>query len=473
MKIALVAGPWLPVPPPGYGGAEIIVKGLADGLVQRGHEVILFASGDSETAAKLVPYTPKHIGQDWPGYGHYLGDGFSEFAYVRSFLEKVDLVHDHTLHHHIGLPIKAIHTLHGPAQWGAETARKMSALNQPNYFVAISETQRRLYGEEGINFVGTVHNCIEVTPIPFSKEKGAYAVFVGRASWEKGPDVAVRVAKKAGIPLVMAVKMTERHEQEYFRARVEPLLRTAEVKLLGDVSAEEKFKLYMGAGVTLFTSQWEEPFGLVMIESMAAGTPVLAFKRGAAPEILEDGVTGYLCEDEDDMASKVHLALRLDRETCRERVAEKFSVGKMVEKYERIYEMVYAGVRRGITVGDVMTRRVISVSPETTREELAEIFTRHDISGVPVLKEGRLVGLVSETDILAKVGERVGDFMTKRVVTLSESDTVEYAATVLLRNNIKRAPVVRDGKVIGIVTRHDLVRALALRGPVSEVGKAA
>lgn len=467
MKIALIAGAWLPVPPQGYGGAEVIVKGLADGLVEKGHEVILFASGDSKTKARLIPYTPTHIGQDWPGYGRSLGEGFSGFAYARSFLERADIVHDHTLFHQKDLPVKAIHTLHGPAQWGAEVARKMSALNQPNYFVAISAAQRRLYGEEGINFVGTVHNCLDFSKVPFSNEKRGYAFFIGRASWEKGLDMAVRVAKRAKIPLVMAVKMTERHEQEYFKRNVEPLFRGMDVTLLGDISVSEKYELYKNASVTLFTSQWEEPFGLVMIESMATGTPVLALKRGAAPEIIEDGVSGFLCDTEDDMVAKIEPALAIDAEACRSYVAEKFSVAKMVDEYERIYESVHSGVRWGVTVRDVMTRKVVTVNPETTREELAKVFTRYDISGAPVMSEGDLVGIASETDILAKLGQKVGDFMTKRVVTLTSSDTVEFAATVLLRNGVKRAPVVDDGQVVGIVTRHDLVRALAIRGPIA------
>lgn len=457
----MIAGPWLPVPPPGYGGAEVVVSLLCEGLVKRGHEVTLFAAGDSKTSARLVPLINRHIGQDWPGYGRVISDALSEFAYVRSFLEKVDLIHDHTLHHHSGLPVRTVHTLHGPPQFAAEIAQKMSALAQPNFFVAISESQRRLYGEERVNFAGTVHNGIDISQLPFSAKKQDYLFFIGRASWEKGLDLAIRVSIRTGRRLIMAVKMTERHEHEYFRTKIEPLLEKANVTLLGDISPQEKFDYYKNAMATLFTSQWEEPFGLVMIESMACGTPVLALRRGAAPEVIADGVTGFICDGEDDMAEAIGKVQTLDPKACRDHVAREFSGEKMTEGYERIYERIVTGVKKAVLVKDIMTKKVIVSTPSASRDDVVLLLAKNKIGGLPIVEDGQLVGMVTEEDILAKTAKSVADLMSRNVITVTEDEPVQHVATVLLRNQITRAPVVRDGQLIGIVSRQDLIRALA------------
>lgn len=462
MKIAMIAGPWLPVPPTGYGGAELVVSQLADGLVDKGHEVLLFASGDSSTKAHLVPVTPKHIGQDWPGYGVPLQTAFSEYSFVRSFLSKADIIHDHTMHHNTWLPIKTIYTLHGPAEWGAERARRMSAFGQPNYFVAISKAQRRLYGEEGINFVRTVYNGIDLSTVPYTDKKEDYLFFVGRANWEKGLDLAVKIAIKSKRKLIMAIKMTEAHEKEYFKSTVKPLLSKADVEIRGDITVEEKFKLYKNAYATLFPSQWEEPFGLVMIESMATGTPVLALRRGAATEVIDDGVTGFLGDSYEELAKAVDRIADLSPEACREHVADKFSLETMVDGYEEAYKAVLYGVARAVIARDVMSTDVVTVTPEMSREELVKVLTENDISGVPVLSNGKLVGIVSEDDILSKPGDKVSTLMTKNVVTVNEKDPVHRVASILIRNRIKRVPVMTDDHIIGLISRHDLVRALAL-----------
>jgi glycosyltransferase involved in cell wall biosynthesis/CBS domain-containing protein len=462
MKIALIAPPWLPIPPSGYGGIEVVVSQLAEGLVKKGHEVLLFAAGDSNTKARLISTIDKHIGQDWPGYGAVIADAFSEYSYVRAFLEKVDLIHDHTLHYHLGLPIKAVHTLHGPPQYGAEKARSMSALGQPNYFVAISKAQRRLYGEEGINFVGTVYNGIDVNRIPFSNKKRDYLFFIGRASWEKGVDIAARLAIRTGKKLIMAIKMSERHEQEYFRTTVKPFISKGDIQILGDITPREKFHYYKHALATLFTSQWEEPFGLVLIESMACGTPAIAFPRGAAPEIIRHGVTGFLCESEEEMVEAIKQVDQLNPQDCRNHVAEKFSIEQMIKGYEAVYQEVLSGVKRAVLVKDVMTHKVITIGPEATRSELLKLLATHRISGVPVVDEsGKLIGIVTDGDVLGKIGERVADIMSRQVVTVSENDTVQRVATILTRNRIKRAPVMRNNQLVGIISREDLVRALA------------
>jgi glycosyltransferase involved in cell wall biosynthesis len=344
MRIGMIAPPWLPIPPTGYGGIELVAYDLTEGLVERGHDVVLFAPGDSKTSARLVPIIEKHIGQDWPSNRTALNEAFSSYSYARAFLEGLDIVHDHTLHHQTGFPIPAVHTLHGPRVWGHAAAVRMSAEGL-NRFVAISRRQRELYGEEGINWAGVVHNAMNAGSMPFSAKKDGYVLFVGRANWEKGLDLAVRVAVKARQRLVMAVKMTEGHEREYFARDVQPWVEQGDVTLLGEITPEEKFALYRDASCTIFSSQWEEPFGLVMTESMACGTPVVALKRGAAPEVIVHGVTGFVCEDEEEMVESVVRAKELDPVACREHVERHFSVAKMAADYEVVYRRILAGER--------------------------------------------------------------------------------------------------------------------------------
>jgi glycosyltransferase involved in cell wall biosynthesis len=337
----MIAPPWLPIPPTGYGGIELVVYDLTEGLARRGHEVLLLAPGNSQTTGRLVSIIDQHIGQDWPGHAKAISSAFSYYSYARAFLEQVDVVHDHTFYHQTDFPVPSIHTLHGPRVWGYDRAVKMSAEGQ-NHFVGISHRQRELYGEGDINWAGVVHNAMDVSRMPFSDKKDGYLLFVGRANWEKGLDLAVRVAVKAKQRLVMAVKMTEGHEREYFAREVEPWMEKGDVTLLGEITPEEKCELYRDASCTVFSSQWEEPFGLVMTESMACGTPVVALRRGAAPEVIVDGVTGFLCDDEDGMVLAVRRARELSPKDCRSHVEHRFSPEKMAAEYEGIYQRVAA-----------------------------------------------------------------------------------------------------------------------------------
>jgi glycosyltransferase involved in cell wall biosynthesis len=354
MKIAILAPPWLPVPPTGYGGIEWVVAQLADGLAARGNDVLLFAPGSSQTGARLLPLVPTHVGQDYPlGMKEALQFACAHYAYARAALERAELIHDHiVLASDIDLDIPVVHTLHGPADGkdaeghtAADICRAVSASGRPEYYVAISHRQRELYGEEGINWAGTVHNAVDLDMAPFRAEKDDYLLFVGRANWEKGLDLAVRVAGRAGKRLVMAVKMTEEFEREYYREHVEPWTRKIPVELLGEISPQEKFELYSRAQGTLFSSQWEEPFGLVMVESMACGTPVIALRRGAAPEVILDGETGYLCADEDEMVAAVGKLGAIDPRRCRDHMERNFSVDHMAAGYEAAYAHVAREVR--------------------------------------------------------------------------------------------------------------------------------
>lgn len=338
MRIAMVAAPWIALPPGGYGGIELVVANLTEALVARGRDVLLFAPGGSRTAARLYPTVPRQAGQDWPvELGMLLFGASSSYAYARAIVEGAELVHDHTLME-TDLPVRRLHTLHGPANPEVVARCRRIGASGRDHFVAISRRQRALYGED-LPWAGTVYNGIDVEAAPFAATKRDYLLFVGRANWEKGLDLAVRVAMRAGKRLIMAVKMTEAHERAYYAEQVAPWLdRGGAIERRGEISPAEKFALYRDAAATLFTSQWEEPFGLTMPESLACGTPVLALRRGAAPEVVVDGVTGFLADDEDGLVAAVARLGELDPRACRERAAAHFSTAAMTEGYLALYE---------------------------------------------------------------------------------------------------------------------------------------
>jgi glycosyltransferase involved in cell wall biosynthesis len=345
MKIAQIAPPWLPIPPTGYGGIELVMYDLTEGLVRNGHEVLLFGTGDSTSSARLIPLVDRHIGQDWPvSISRPLQHSISRYAYARAYLEGVEIIHDHTDFLELELPVpRSVYTIHGPAVPEAVERAKRVMKSGRGGLVAISHRQRELFEEKGVTFAGTVHNGLDARSMPFgtAEMKEPYLLFIGRANWEKGLDLAVRVAGRAGMRLIMAVKMTEKHEQEYFHEHVDPWLeKGADVELLGEITPAEKFDLYARARGTLFSSQWEEPFGLVMTESMACGTPVIALRRGAAPEVIVDGRTGFLCDDEDGMVDAVNKLGGIDPAACRQHVLERFSVEEMARQYVDVYQRV-------------------------------------------------------------------------------------------------------------------------------------
>jgi glycosyltransferase involved in cell wall biosynthesis len=343
VRIAQVAPVWLPVPPRGYGGIEWVVFLLTEGLVARGHEVTLFASGGSRTRARLVSVfeeapTTARIHESYWELAHALA------AYNRH--GEFDLIHDHSgsigpaVGGFTGTPV--VHTLHGPA---TPRARHLYGLMRERvWFVAISRYQMEQMPE--LRYAGVVYNGIPLELYPFRQEKEDFLLFLGRASREKGPEVAVRVARRLGARLVLAVKVVEEPEKRYWREVVEPEL-SGEETVLGEVSPAEKADLLARARAVLFPIQWPEPFGLVMAEAMACGTPVVAFRNGSSPEVIEDGVTGFLVPegDEDGMAAAVKRVGEIDPAACRRRVEERFSQDVMVEGYLRAYLKVLAEAR--------------------------------------------------------------------------------------------------------------------------------
>jgi glycosyltransferase involved in cell wall biosynthesis len=336
MRIAQMAPIWHSVPPRGYGGIEFVVHLLTEGLVSRGHNVTLFASGDSVTHAELCSvfdFGPsEQRGQVYPDLLHVIN------AYQRA--GEFDIIHDHTgiIGPAIGSMVRApvLHTLHGAA---TEKTKKLYGLLSPNiYFNSISDYQRMSYGD--LNFVGTVYNAVDTDSFPLVEDKEDYLLFVGRMSPRKGAQLAVEAARRLGMKLKLVTKMTEPHEKKFFAEHVEPGMNN-HCEIIGEIGLEEKAEIYAKAKCTLMPVQWPEPFGLEMIESMAAGTPVVAVRDGSTPEVVIDGKTGYLVEnDVNEICQAVRKIDRIDPKKCRQHVINNFSVNKMVKDYERIYELI-------------------------------------------------------------------------------------------------------------------------------------
>lgn len=339
MRVAQIAPPWFAVPPERYGGIEWVVALLADGLAERGHDTALYASGGSITRAKLVtvfsdPPGAIAIGDPWYDTVHAL----TAYRDASSF----DLMHDHSgligpaIGAHVATPV--VHTLHGP--FTDKAKRFYELISGRVWFVAISEAQRAFCPD--LSYAGTVHNGIDVGRYPFRKEKEDFLLFLGRVNREKGPEIAVEVAHRTGRKLVMAVKKAEAFEEEYWNEVVEPRLDGSE-EIIGEITVDEKADLLARAAAVLFPIQWPEPFGLVMTEAMATGTPVIAFENGAAPEVIVHGKTGFLVHSIDEMCEAVERAGEIRPEDCRAHVEAHFSDEAMVQGYLRCFETVLSG----------------------------------------------------------------------------------------------------------------------------------
>lgn len=337
MRIGMIAPPWFPLPPRRYGGIEFVVSLLTEGLVERGHEVTLFASGDSETGARLSAFFERAPFEQIENGVHLeVAQSLEAYSLAREF----DVIHDHDgvdsrvmgalVHRLVGTPVVA--TLHGPADQA--TQRMLSSLRDDVAFIAISEYQRQ--GFPDLRFVGTIPNAVDVEHQPFGAEKDDYFLFVGRMNPEKGAHTAIEVAHRLGTRLIMVGKVNEGLEREYFAREVEPHL-TERIHFRGEVDHETKVELYRRARCTLFPIQWPEPFGLVMIESLACGTPVIAFRYGSVPEVIEHGRTGFIVETADEMVEAARHIDEIDPAECRRAVEERFGSDAFVAAHEAAY----------------------------------------------------------------------------------------------------------------------------------------
>jgi glycosyltransferase involved in cell wall biosynthesis len=335
VKIAILSPPWFPVPPTGYGGIEWIVSLLADGLVDAGHDVTLFASGDSRTKATLDTVFDTAPSQ-------WIGRSFWELRHVLHCYEQhedFDVIHDHsgpfaaTLSAAITTPV--VHTVHGPlAGEPGQLYDQVTHVAPRVGLISLSMNQRK--PRPGFNWIANVPNALDLSVYPFRPQRGNYLLFIGRMSPDKGAHRAVAVAMEAGVPLKLAGKLHEPKEREYFEQFVAPHLGDG-IEYLGEVSHGQKVELLQHARATLFPIEWEEPFGLVMIESMACGTPVIATRRGSVPEVVEHGRSGIIVDDYTLMAHALAEADRIDSVECRQYVQERFSPMRMVRDYVRAY----------------------------------------------------------------------------------------------------------------------------------------
>lgn len=337
MRIAQVAPLWEQVPPPAYGGTELIVSLLTEALVRRGHQVSLFATGDSHTRALLRPGCAQALRLQKAGALAYAQHEHTQLNQVFNLAAGFDLIHSHigeaTLPYANCTSTLVVHTLHGP--FTPATAGLFSQYRGQN-LISVSNSQQR--PDLGLNYVATVYNAIATEKFSFYPQPSQppYLAFLGRMSPEKGPQLAIAIAKRSGWPLKMAGKV-DSENQTFFAQEIVPLIDNQQIQFLGEITHEQKNQLIGQASATLFPITWPEPFGLVMTESMASGTPVIAMAIGAAPEIIVDRQTGFLCQTVEDCLAAVAQIDQIDRQACRDHVAANFSVKRMVDDYEVLY----------------------------------------------------------------------------------------------------------------------------------------
>ncbi len=343
MKIAQIAPFEEPVPPKKYGGTERIVYHLTEELVQNGHNVVLFATGDSKTSAKLLPIFPRalrsiKIGQNLKAREAYKLIGLAKVIEIL-LKENFDIIHNHIGWRFLPfikiLKTKVVTTLHGPLDIGYQRFIYQKFPN--SCYISISKNQREPLPK--LNFVGNVYNGIDITSFPFKEKSGNYLAFLGRMSPEKGPLEAIKIAKKMKMKLVMAAKI-DIVDKEYFSKKIKPLIDNRMIKFIGEVGHKKKVQLLQNAKATLVPINWREPFGLVLTESMACGTPVIAFKRGSVPEVVKDKKTGFIVKNIDEAVESLKKIDQIDRRDCRKWVEEKFTSEKMANGYEKIYSKV-------------------------------------------------------------------------------------------------------------------------------------
>src|SRR5215469_772989 len=359
MRIGLIVPPWVPVPPPAYGGTEVVIDNLARGLQELGHEVRLFTVGESQCQVPIDFLYPKSIAP--------IGVTVPETAHVLAAYESLadmDVIHDHTF---LGPLISGLRgmrrppvavTNHGP--FNGETQPIFCEVAKHASILAISHSQASQAEQfGGVEIGDVIHHGIDLDLYRAGPGGGGYLMFIGRMSPDKGVHHAVRVAKKAGKQLMMSTKMREDNEVAYFEAEVKPLLDPGD-EMPSEMPLERRIELLQGADALLNPITWREPFGLVMTEALACATPVLAFSNGAATEIVENGKTGYLCRDEEEMIRAVDRVAEIDRDRCREAAERRFSLQKMAREHERFYRRLLERESRFIRRIPAAGRRLIS-----------------------------------------------------------------------------------------------------------------
>ncbi|MCL4416149.1 MAG: glycosyltransferase family 4 protein [Actinobacteria bacterium] len=338
MKIAQIAPMGERIPPKKYGGTERIIYTLTEELVKKGHDVTLFATGDSLTSAKLISVYPIGLREA------RMGDPYGPSAIVLlnigtayNMQEEFDIIHDHC--GYISLPTAShsktpvVMTLH--ASFNLNNRRIYEKINNLN-LISVSMAQRAPM--PNLKYAANIYHGLSMETFPFSKENDNYLLYVGRITPEKGAVHAIEVANYLNLPLIMAAKLDNIHEN-YFKNEIEPKL-TRQVRWIGEVDEEERNKLMSKALCLLHPVTWREPFGLTMIEAMACGCPVVAFRRGSIPEVIIHGKTGFVVEDVEEMIVAVNNVSKINKEECRKHALENFNAKRMADEYENVYRQI-------------------------------------------------------------------------------------------------------------------------------------
>ncbi|WP_433272364.1 glycosyltransferase family 4 protein [Actinosynnema sp. CS-041913] len=333
LRVAMIAPPWLELPPSAYGGIESMCADLVDRLVARGNDVVLVGVGRNGTTADFVT-TSDHPQAD------RMGQALPELVHATALPGilaelDVDVVHDHSMAGPLlagGRPVPTVVTAHGPV--AGEMGRYYRGLSGSVRLVAVSDAQRRIAAD--IDWAGTVHNAVSVACFPFRRDKEDFVLFLGRATPEKGIPQAIAAAADAGVRLRIAAKCREPEEQDYFHREIAPRLGPG-VEWLGEVDRDGKLELLTAARCLLFPIRWDEPFGMVMVEAMACGTPVVACRRGSVPEVVVHGETGFICDDHASLVAALRRVDELSADRCRAETARRFDVELMTARYEDVY----------------------------------------------------------------------------------------------------------------------------------------
>jgi glycosyltransferase involved in cell wall biosynthesis len=347
LRIAEVAPLWTSVPPERYGGAELMVSWLTEELVKRGHEVTLFASADSRTTAKLRPMCERNIIQAMARGEAYQYEPYAISALVESLKDAASF---DVIHSHVGcafVPIAelsrtpVLHTVHAALDLVDELWTLKRYPNAP--IAAISRSQVALALQQGRENVRVIYHGCDFDRFEPSFATGKYLAFISRMNPQKNPLGAIQVATKVGLPIVLAGKPQTPAEEAYFNEQIKPLFDGRNIIYRGEVSQAEKYDFLRNASALLFPIQWEEHFGLVMIEAMACGTPVVACRRGSVPEVVDPGKTGFYANSVDELAALVPGALRLNRRAVWEHARSRFNHFRMVDDYVDAFEALVQG----------------------------------------------------------------------------------------------------------------------------------
>lgn len=364
MRIAQVAPLYESVPPKTYGGTERVVSWLTEELVRLGHEVTLFASGDSLTTARLVPCWPEALRLSANSVDQ-IAPHFVQLEKVFQEKDEFDIIHFHTDYLHFPISsrdsYKHLTTLHG--RLDIPNLAPLYDVYAGLPVVSISDAQRAPL--PNLHWQGTVHHGFPPETYRWYARPGKYLAFLGRTSCEKGLHRAIEIAKRSGMPLKIAAK-TDKDEQEFFDNRIKPLLDSPDIEFLGEIGYPEKNKFLGEAAALLFPISWPEPFGIVMIEAMACGTPVIAFPLGSVPEVIKDGVSGLIVPDVPGAVDAVRRVKHLDRKKVRKYFEQRFTAARMTQQYVHIYERLTSGKKAPLSTVDGVLNWMKLTSPSST-----------------------------------------------------------------------------------------------------------